>query len=91
MSLDDLRKAHNKRGGPAREAINRAIRAELVGGNEALDALTKLHEMQHAIIRRGMPQREIDICQVAMERIAGIVAAMESEIRRRYQLGGKDV
>jgi hypothetical protein len=48
MTLRDLRAVYGKTSGSAREAINRAIRAELAGGNEALDALSKGKNDDHS-------------------------------------------
>lgn len=84
MGTRELRETYGKKSGSAREAINRAIRAELPGGNEALDALTLFHEMKHRLDATGENRQAADICQVAMERVAGIAAAMEREIRKRY-------
>ena len=84
MTQKDLRDAHGE--GKLRQVLNRAIRAEIPGGPETLDAL----ELAHKILRRtgeteasGQPT----IAKVAYDRLCGIADAMESEIRRRYGLG----
>jgi hypothetical protein len=84
MSLRDLQQklGMNRRG---RDLINRAIRAELPGGNECLDALAFFHEMKHRLNEtRGEPAAAV--CQAAMDRLALVADAMEAEIRRRYAI-----
>lgn len=74
----------SKYGGRVHEAINRAIRAECPGGNEAIDALTLLHQMCG---RLGWSDgRGKTPLAVAYERVLAIVNAMDDEIRRRYGL-----
>lgn len=74
MTLADLKAKYGKNK-EARVLINRAIRAELVGGNEALDALDALRN------RADEP---------TLQRLRAIVSAMADEIRRRYGLGEGD-
>jgi hypothetical protein len=64
-------------------AINAAIRAEIPGGNEALDSLELLH---HVMMRQRGATREV--AQLAYDRMLGVVEAMESEVRRRYEMPG---
>ena len=64
-------------------AINRAIRAELAAGSEALDAMELFHKLVRRlgeIERNGQPT----LAKVAYDRIAGVCDAMEAEIRKRY-------
>ena len=79
--LKDLRAKYHA--SEARQAINRAIRAECPGGSEALDAL----ELMHKILRRtgeteaaGTPT----IAKVAYDRLCGIANAMEASVRDEW-------
>jgi hypothetical protein len=70
--------------GRSRGAINRAIRDELAGGNELLDALELFHKI---VLRLGEYEddgKTPTVAQVAHDRLCGIANAMEAEIRRRY-------
>jgi hypothetical protein len=65
-----------KYGGKSSQAINRAIRAELAGGNETLDGLDALHALTRA---SGSPE-----AGAALDVLRGVAAAMEALVRRRY-------
>ncbi len=69
--------------GNQRDAINRAIRAELPGGNAVLDLLELTH---HAAQRLGWrePDGSSSLLCVIHERLCAAAAEMENEIRRRY-------
>jgi hypothetical protein len=74
-----------KYGGKLDKAINRAIRAELPEGNEALDKLAKLsgpaaHASKGA--RGGEPIPEVK----AFEKQKRVVAQLEAKIRKKYGL-----
>lgn len=84
MPLRDLREKYKKTSGSAREVLNRAIRAELAGGNEVLDAIELFHKIVQRIGEYESDGRTPTIAHVAHDRLAGIATAMESEIRRRY-------
>lgn len=62
----------------SKAAIHRAIRAEIPGGTEALDALERIHQ-----VHRGSRAKEAGI---ALAELRQVVAAMEEEIRRRYDM-----
>jgi hypothetical protein len=68
MSNQDLAAKYGS--GNRARLINKAIRAELVGGNEALHALDRLRI-------HGGP---------ALDLVRDIVEAMAAEIRRRYNI-----
>jgi hypothetical protein len=77
MSTRDLAAKYGKNRN-SRRLINDAIRAELVGGAEALDALELLRQ-QHE--RQGTPETH-----AALAAIHRIIDAMAAEIRQRYGL-----
>lgn len=83
MAMRDLRQKYHVNG-KGRQAINAAIRAEIAGGTEALDAL----ELFHKITLRVGDGVKMTIAQLAHDRLSGIVNAMDDEIRRRYGVGG---
>ena len=84
MSLRDLRQKYEKTSGSAREAINRAIRAELAGGVETLNSLELFHRIVCRVGELEADRRTPTIAQVAHDRLSMIANAMEAEIRRRY-------
>jgi hypothetical protein len=85
MGERDLRTAVGKPKGQLQSALNAAIR-QMPGGNEALDALTLMHEMQHRLARDGAPEAQRAIAQVAMDRLGGIVNAMEASVRKKFEI-----
>ncbi|MDQ3288925.1 MAG: hypothetical protein M3Q42_11845 [Pseudomonadota bacterium] len=74
MSTKELREKYVKSN--AKAAINAAIRAELPGGDEALDVLERLHHRVQETASRD--------AGFALDQLRLVVAAMEAEIRRRY-------
>jgi hypothetical protein len=84
MSLRDLRARYGKTSGSAREAVNRAIRAELPGGAETLDALELFHKIVQRVGDTEPGSGRPTVAQVAHDRLSTIADAMEEEIRRRY-------
>lgn len=78
MSLDHLRNAYG-RNRKARQLVNAAIRAEIPGGDAALDLLTLLHNLQ-----RTEPSGRH---QEALELAIQSTDAMAEEIAAKYQLG----
>lgn len=84
MPLRELREKYNKSSGSAREAINRAIRAELAGGNEVLDAIELFHKIVSRLGEFEADGKTPTVAQVAHDRLSSIAKAMEAEIRRRY-------
>src|SRR6476620_10985968 len=78
------RELRAKYGGKLPKAINRAIRAELSGGNEALDTLTALAgpAMQSGWKERNGNPTEPAVAYFKHKRT--VVDKMEAEIRRKY-------
>jgi hypothetical protein len=75
-----------KYGGKLDKAINRAIRAELPGGNEALDKLTDLAGPAWRsgwYTKNGKPTPE---AQAYFEHQKNVVEPMEATIRRQWQV-----
>ncbi len=73
-----------KYGGKLAKAINRAIRAELSGGNEALDQLTNLagaarHSHWHDKAGRPTPE-----AAAYYKHKRDVVDRMEAEVRRKW-------
>lgn len=80
MPIKDLCEKYRSR--KPRHAVNRAIREELVGGNEVLDALFLVHGLADALQDAGNP-----IADKAVEAENLLIAArdaMGDEIARRY-------
>lgn len=73
MSTKDLAAKYGKSKNST-QLVNAAIRAELAGGNEALDSLDRLREMGNS---------------AGLAAVRAIVDAMASDIRRRYDLPAK--
>lgn len=69
-------------GNNPRSRINRAIRAELPGGPQVLDAMTALRDLVRS--RDAEPVR--DRVHAALELLREAADQMEAEIRRRYGL-----
>lgn len=64
-------------------AINKAIRAEIAGGDEALDALELAHGFMRRAGVRNAANSDLPQARVYMS-ILAIVDAMEDEVRLRY-------
>ena len=79
MSMRDLRAVYGDK--KATLVINAAIRAELPGGNEVLDAIHKSGQMKH----NAPPEVKLGIAG-CINLMAGIKQAMVSEILRRYEI-----
>ncbi len=72
-----------KYGGKLAKAINRAIRAEVAGGNEALDKLTQLAGPARQSgwkARSGKSTPEADAYHEHLK----VIAKMDAEVRRRW-------
>lgn len=78
MSFRDLRAKYGDL--KAKRAVNAAIRGEIPGGNETLDALAQL--------RSNSVLLSSDAGQLAERLILDIIDAQAQEIARRYNLGG---
>jgi hypothetical protein len=77
------RELRAKYGGKLAKAINRAIRAEVKGGNEALDTLTQLAgPARHS---RWKDSAGHDTAEaMAYHRHKEVIARMEAEVRKRW-------
>jgi hypothetical protein len=84
VPLRELRARYGKTSGSAREAVNRAIRAELPGGAETLDAIELFYKIVQRLGGYEADGHTPTVAQVARDRLAAIAIAMEVEIRRRY-------
>lgn len=81
MGTRELREKYGK--STAEQAINAAIRAELPGGSELLDAL----EIAHKAAGRKDDPAAATVGRI-LTALRGAKAAMEAEIRRRYGMPG---
>ena len=73
MEKKDLLEKYRRTG---RVGVNRAIRAEIPGGKETLDALELFHKIASRVGRYD-PDGQPSIAQVAIDRLSGIADAME--------------
>lgn len=81
MPTRDLQAKYGR--GNSRALINRAIRAELVGGDYCLDALNSLDQLKHQWKQRGWTKGLLEINR-ALAEVQKLYAYMRSEIRTRY-------
>jgi len=84
------REIREKYGGKLPKAMNRAIRAELPGGNAALDKLT---ELAGPAMQSGWKQRNGDPTLEAtayFKHKRNVVEKLEAEIRSRWQIPQED-
>lgn len=84
MNIDALREKYGKNA-KRREAINRAIRAECPGGDDALDRLEDWHKICY---RRGWDDigGEEPLQVTAYRHLLDIVDSMEDWVRTEYDL-----
>lgn len=68
----------------AQRAVNRAIRAEIPGGAECLDAVGAAFRLKKALRELGHP--DLAEANRACAILDGIAAGMADEIARRYNL-----
>ena len=83
MGIRDLRERYgpSKKG---REVMNVAVRAEISGGNEALDAIGVLLQLQTIGREEDAAWRgDVDTALASLKRVAD---AMRGEVARRYEL-----
>lgn len=84
------RELRTKYGGKLAKAINRAIRAELPGGNEALDKLTHLAgaaRHSHWKDKAGRPTAE---AAAYFRHQREVVEPMEAQVRRKWGIPPAD-
>jgi hypothetical protein len=82
MAIRDLKEKYGRSN--AREALNAAVRAELIGGNEVLDALANLDQLHAKCKSYGLPQ--LHDASTALQAARRIADSMRDEIARRYDL-----
>lgn len=84
MAASDLKAVYGK-SSKTRHAINKAIRAELVGGNDALDCIHPLGRLARNLREKDLPgaERAID----AVNALDDVLREMQLEIMRRYSFG----
>lgn len=83
MATKDLAAKYGKSKN-SRQLLNAAIRAELVAGNEALDALTAADSLMLRLRDGRAPPIVLDLAGETMSAVQAIAAAMRAEIRKRY-------
>lgn len=78
------REIRDKYGGKLAKAINRAIRAEVAGGNEALDMLTQLAGAARHSRWKDDAGKETPEAAAYYRHQRDVVARMDAEVRRRW-------
>jgi hypothetical protein len=89
MGTRELKARYGTNGGTA-AALNRAIRAEIPGGAETLDALELAHQIVSRTGELESDGRTPTIAQVFHDRLSAIANAMDAEVRRRYTMPPMD-
>lgn len=85
MSLLDLKTRYElPKNTKSRQAINYALRAELVGGDDLLDALPLVDRLVVRLRERGLAG--VDEAQAALDGLRRTRDVMESIIRDRYEM-----
>lgn len=85
MAMLDLKLKYGSSNTKGREAVNRAIRAEIPGGNECLDLLCVLDDMTVAARSRGLPNA--DDLQYALNLVQRQREAFYMIVAKRYGIG----
>jgi hypothetical protein len=75
-----------KYGGKLPKAINRAIRAELPGGNEALDKLTELAAAARQSHWKDLQGKHTKEATAYYRHKRDVIDAMDSQIRKRWEI-----
>ena len=88
MSTRDLRARYGGTGN-SRALVNKAIRAELVGGDHCLDALNALDQLRQQWLARGWTEG-LDEINAALGHVHRLYARLRAEIRDRYGLPRED-
>jgi hypothetical protein len=83
MATKDLAAKYGKSKN-SKQLINAAIRAELVGGNETLEAQTVADNLMLRARSDRAPPIVLDQVQENLAAVQAIAAAMRAEIRKRY-------
>lgn len=85
MGMKELGEKYGK--GNGRTLVNRAIRAELPGGNELLDVIGLVWEAKQ-FLANGRADAAADKIADANGKLNDGMQAMSAEIARRYELKG---
>ncbi|MDB5293388.1 MAG: hypothetical protein JWL69_4629 [Phycisphaerales bacterium] len=83
--MDD-RKIREKYGGKLPKAINRAIRAEVPGGNQALDKLTELAASARQSGWKNHSGHNTPEANAYFHHKREVVGKMEAQVRKRWGL-----
>jgi hypothetical protein len=75
-----------KYGGKLPKAINRAIRAELPGGNEALDKLTELAAAARQSHWKDLQGKHTKEATAYYRHKRDVIDAMDAQIRKRWEI-----
>ena len=81
MSEKTLRE---KYGGKLAKAINRAIRAEIAGGNEALDTLTQLAAAARQSHWKDLQGKHTKEATAYYRHKRDVIEKMDAEVRKRW-------
>ena len=85
--MKDLREKHyGSRNACSRQVINAEIRAEIPGGEEALEGLELLHKIVRRHGERGADGKAT-VAKVAYDVLKSVVQAMTIAVRRKYGIG----
>jgi hypothetical protein len=82
MAIADIKAKYGN--GKSREVLNRAVRGELIGGNECLDALADADQLLAKLQAYNLPGQ--DDARKALDALRRIAEAMRDEIATRYDL-----
>ena len=77
-----------KYGGKLAKALNRAIRAECIGGNEALETLTKLAGAARQSKWKDHAGRETAESKAYFKHKRDVIGQMEAQVRKRWGMRG---
>jgi hypothetical protein len=80
------RELRDKYGGKLVKAINRAIRAEVPGGNEALDKLTQLAAAAKQSRWKDKQGRETPEATAYHKHVRDVIDKMDAQVRKTYGL-----
>jgi len=78
------RELREKYGGKLAKAINRAIRAEIPGGNEALDKLTQLAGAARQSHWKDKTGRHTEEAAAYYRHQRDVVGPMEAQVRKKW-------
>jgi hypothetical protein len=83
MSEQTIRK---KYGGKLAKAINRAIRAEIPGGNEALDTLTQLAGAARQSLWKDRAGKHTDAATAYYRHKRDVIDKMDAQVRKKWDI-----